>query len=98
MPSPSLRPLIEVVREIVASSRPGRELHNSTAIRWVTSGVSDGQGGRIRLRAQRGPACWLTRPEWVRAFLDALAAARTPRAHDDPKRRRTAKKAVGGAA
>jgi hypothetical protein len=87
---PTLRPLIAVVREEVASSWPGRELAHSTAIRWVTRGVSDGQGGRIRLRAQRGPACWLVRREWVREFLDALAAARTPHAHDSFERRRTA--------
>jgi hypothetical protein len=74
---PALRPLIQVVREAVSSNRPGKKLHNATAIRWHLQGVSDGKGGRICLWAQRGPGCWLTTAQAVREFLGAVAAARS---------------------
>jgi hypothetical protein len=71
--------------------------HPAVVIRWIQKGAPLKNGERLRLQAVRTPGQWLIKPEWLEAFLTALAADRqqtndadtkpTPRARLSSKRR-----------
>ena len=58
-----LRP-VDVAREL------GK--HPSVVNRWMTKGTKLSSGERLRLEAVRTPGGWLTRREWLDAYLKAL--------------------------
>lgn len=76
-----LRALREFCDRVPGHRRNSRT-HLSTLIRWATRGVKTPDGNRVRLRAVRAGAKWLTTDEWFALFLDALTTASQP--SDEP--------------
>ena len=60
--------------------RQGKPVSLSCLVRWITSGVRDPNGVRIRLEAARLAGRWITTPGAIARFL----AAQTPRLDGDP--------------
>jgi hypothetical protein len=56
-------------------SRRGRPVTLSCVLRWVTEGVNDSAGTRIKLEAARLAGKWVTTPGAIRRFI----AAQTPK-------------------
>ncbi|OJW19515.1 MAG: hypothetical protein BGO49_09360 [Planctomycetales bacterium 71-10] len=59
-------------------SADGRGLSPQSVMRSILNGTKSvrPEAGRIKLRAVRTPAGWLTTPEWVSEYLEALTADR----------------------
>lgn len=68
--------LAEVSRNLGRAGRGGSAIHAATLTRWILTGVLLRNGARLRLRAIRAGSKWLTRMEWVTAFLEAQTADR----------------------
>jgi hypothetical protein len=76
----------------------------STCFRWVTKGLPNGDGARVKLEALKRGKCWLTSECAVRRFFTALpqavpavASIRTPskRARDASRAQQTLKTKYG---
>ena len=61
----------------IPSSRPGRRVHVSTAIRWATRGCRAPSGAVIKLKTVRLPGCFMTKPSWLEEFLQELTSIAT---------------------
>jgi hypothetical protein len=57
---------------LIPPARGGRHCHISTPLRWITRGVVTTDGRRVRLRASRLGARWLTSREAIADFMAAL--------------------------
>jgi hypothetical protein len=55
---------------------PGGPYHPATLSRWITTGAKLRTGSRLRLRATRTPAGWVTTADDVEDFFAALTADR----------------------
>jgi hypothetical protein len=53
----------------------GDHIRTSTATTWITRGIKSRNGDRIRLRALRLPAGWMTSHDWLLEFFEALTLA-----------------------
>ena len=57
--------------------RNGRRVQVATLTRWITDGVRDRDGDRIKLRAKRLPGRWVVTDEAVAEFIESLTKDRT---------------------
>lgn len=64
-------------------SRDGRGLSPAAVMRSILHGTKSVRPGgeRIKLRAVRTPAGWLTRAEWIEEYVEALTADRVGAPH-----------------
>jgi hypothetical protein len=70
----------------------GRPVSPAAILRWIRAGVKTKDGRRIKLQAIRTPGGWLTRADWIDAFLDSLTCdgAETTRPPQATERARAA--------
>ena len=65
----------------------------SAPLRWLTRGVLLADGSRLKLRSIRLPGSYRVRPEWLDAFLQAVADDRAGAPTDTLETPRTARTA-----
>jgi hypothetical protein len=62
--------------------RPG--MHPATLTRWILAGVPLPDGSRLKLRAVRVGAKWMTRQDWIQEFIAAQTTAYTGQPDTSP--------------
>jgi hypothetical protein len=72
---PGLRPA--KAAKLIPSFRADRPTHSATVIRWILEGVRLTDGTRLKLEAVRLPSGWVTTPNAIQRFIEALTADRT---------------------
>ncbi|QDU22110.1 hypothetical protein [Urbifossiella limnaea] len=73
-PATTYRKLTAYLDQIPGHRRNSRP-HPSTLIRWASVGVKLPDGARLRLRAVRLGAKWVTRDDWFAEFVESLTNA-----------------------
>ncbi|MBN9523574.1 hypothetical protein J0H58_34530 [bacterium] len=77
-PSPTPYRRLSEFQGRLPGHRRNARLHLSTLIRWCSKGVKLPDGTRLRLRADRLGARWLTTDAWWQEFVDRLTATHAP--------------------
>jgi hypothetical protein len=77
------------VGDYCPSSRVGKKLHSSTALRWAKAGCRADDGSRVTLETIRAGSTTYTSVEAIQRFLDRLSGpAPQPRPTPDVEKRR----------